>query len=376
LTVARLADADAWRQQLRDPATRGNREALERLANRPEAATQPPLSLVHLGKYLAQAGSWTASAELLERAQRRHPADFWVNYALGMSLSEQKPPRTDKAVGFFRAALAIRPQSRIAHLLLAKQLLRQAHTAEALAHFRRYDELSGSTDPRATLVLADFGRKSLQEGDFAAAAAQLKMAFELHGLKDLRGQQLTDLARTAERMAQLETKLPAFLSGEAKPAGAEERILLAQICPHKKLYAASARFYVEAFAAQPKLANDVLQMHRYQAARAAAMAGTGQGEDAAKLDDTARAEWRNHARKWLQSDLAFFEQAVRGGQPQTRVAVRQLLQRWRSEPDLAGIRDAAALAKLPPEEQDAFRKLWGRVDGLIRTSGGAGAPGG
>jgi hypothetical protein len=38
--------------------------------------------------------------------------------------------------------------------------------------------------------------------------------------------------------------------------------------------------------------------------------------------------------------------------------------------NLAGIRDAAALAKLPAEDQEACRQLWAEVDALLKQAGG------
>jgi hypothetical protein len=44
---------------------------------------------------------------LLRAAQARLPGDFWVDFLLGDVLYEKK--RMDEAVGFYRAALAVRP---------------------------------------------------------------------------------------------------------------------------------------------------------------------------------------------------------------------------------------------------------------------------
>jgi hypothetical protein len=52
---------------------------------------------------------------------------------------------------------------------------------------------------------------------------------------------------------------------------------------YKWLTAAAARFYAEAFAAEPKRAEDPASANRSGAARAAALAGAGQGEDAGSL---------------------------------------------------------------------------------------------
>ena len=41
---------------------------------------------------------------------------------------------------------------------------------------------------------------------------------------------------------------------------------------------------------------------------------------------------------------------------------------WQEDADLAGVRDADALAKLPPDEQDAWRKLWADVDAVLKKA--------
>jgi hypothetical protein len=41
--------------------------------------------------------------------------------------------------------------------------------------------------------------------------------------------------------------------------------------------------------------------------------------------------------------------------------IRQALQHWQKDPDLAGIRDPDTVAKLPADEQQACKKLWAEV---------------
>jgi hypothetical protein len=64
--------------------------------------------------------------------------------------------------------------------------------------------------------------------------------------------------------AALDAKLRATLNGKATSSGAAQRIELAYLCqrPYKRLYVVSARFYVEAFAADPKLEQDPPAWHR------------------------------------------------------------------------------------------------------------------
>jgi hypothetical protein len=54
--------------------------------------------------------------------------------------------------------------------------------------------------------------------------------------------------------------------------------------------------------------------------------------------------------------------------------VRQTLQHWQHDPDLAGIRDAAGLTKLPEAEREACRRLWADVDALLKRTGGPPPP--
>jgi hypothetical protein len=68
------------------------------------------------------------------------------------------------------------------------------------------------------------------------------------------------------------------------------------------LHGASARLYSDAFAVEAKPAQSVPEGTRYYAARAAALAGCGQGKDGDKLDDKERALWRWQALQWLRQD--------------------------------------------------------------------------
>jgi hypothetical protein len=68
-------------------------------------------------------------------------------------------------------------------------------------------------------------------------------------------------------------------------------------------------------------------------------------------------------------DQAFRTKQLESGQPADRVAVQQALRHWQLDTDLAGLRDAAALAKLPGEERAACQKLWADVAGLLKRPG-------
>jgi serine/threonine-protein kinase len=171
----------------------------------------------------------------------------------------------------------------------------------------------------------------------------------------------------AARLLDPEQDLPAVLTGQYKPAPAES-LEYAQLCYPKKLHAAAARLYAGAFAADPKLAGDLRRFYRYNAACNAALAGSGQGEDAKQLDNDGRARWRRQALNWLRADLAARARQLESGKPEDRADVQKQLRHWQQDADLAGLRDPAAVAKLPADEQEACKKLWADVNALLQKA--------
>jgi serine/threonine-protein kinase len=165
-----------------------------------------------------------------------------------------------------------------------------------------------------------------------------------------------------EQLVALDAKLPQILRGEVQPADAAERVVLALLCQeHKKRYAVAARFYAEAFAAEPKRADDLRTVERYDAACSAALAGCGQGEDAAQLDETERARLRQQALDWLRADLKAWGQLLEKEPEKTRADVQQTMRHWQEDADFAGVR-GNALAKLPEAERQPWRRLWQDVE--------------
>jgi serine/threonine-protein kinase len=105
--------------------------------------------------------------------------------------------------------------------------------------------------------------------------------------------------------------------------------------------------------------------HRFNAACAAALAGCGQGNDAATLDATERAHWREQAADWLRANLMALHDAQKLGQ---RQQVVKTLAHWQNDPDLAGVRDAQSIAELPEAERRQLESLWAEVQRLLDES--------
>jgi eukaryotic-like serine/threonine-protein kinase len=171
------------------------------------------------------------------------------------------------------------------------------------------------------------------------------------------------------RLVELEPRFLAILKGEVSPKDADERIVLADFCYQKALYTTSARFYVQAFAEQPPLAENLGADYRYVAACAAALAGSGVGKDDPPPDEAARAKLRELALGWLRADLTAWGKGLDGGDEKARQAIVENFDHWKTDSDLAGIRDEAALAKLPEGEREAFRSLWADVEALRVKAG-------
>jgi serine/threonine protein kinase/tetratricopeptide (TPR) repeat protein len=178
------------------------------------------------------------------------------------------------------------------------------------------------------------------------------------------------MVKEIDRLVELEQLLPALAKGERAPASAKEQIELVGMCMLTRRYAAAAGFYADAFTAQPALTEDTTSQHRYDAACPAALAGTGRGADAATLPNDAKAKLRQQARAWLQAELDRYAEQLKGGKAELVPQVDARLTHWQADPDLAGVRDAKALAGLPAEEAEAWHTLWAEVAGLLQEARG------
>jgi serine/threonine protein kinase/Flp pilus assembly protein TadD len=398
--VLAAADTDAWRQSVRAARARNDRPALERLAREVDVRVQPAEELFLLGMSLKQRGARESALALLRRGQEAFPGDFWMNHNLGWALYHCRPPRLEEAVRYLTAALALKPDSPPAHLNLGSALWKHGRHEEALAAFRKavalkrdYAEAHGhlgdallargrldeavaafrkavALKPAYAEAHCDLGFALRQQGEFAQALAATKRGHELGSRRQHWSYPSARWVRQCRRLNELAGRLPAVLRGESQPADAAERVEYAQVCSCRKLYAAAARLWAEAFA-DPKLAEPLKAAHRYNAACAAARAGCGQGKDAGTLDAPGRARWRRQALDWLRAELAVRTRQLESGRPSDRAVVRLLLRHWQRDPDLAGLRDPDAVAELPTGERGACRRLWAEVKALLDTADSA-----
>ena len=110
------------------------------------------------------------SLPLLTAAQARYPQDFWLNFALGTSLHEVD--RWDDALGYYRAALAVRPDVSAAHNSVGFALYGKGRREEALGYFEqalRIDPESVAAHGNLAIALHDKGRTDEAMGHFEQA---------------------------------------------------------------------------------------------------------------------------------------------------------------------------------------------------------------
>jgi serine/threonine-protein kinase len=134
LAVARRADPDPARDRLRQPELWRDSARLIQMARELSVAELSPQLATALGR-VARRSSGGDAVALLTAGQTRFPQDFWLNLELGHALPLAQRP--DEALGYFRAALAIRPQASVAYCGLGSALRNLGRVNEAIDHYHQ-----------------------------------------------------------------------------------------------------------------------------------------------------------------------------------------------------------------------------------------------
>jgi serine/threonine-protein kinase len=273
----------------------------------------------------------------------------------------------DEAIREYRAAVALDPKHAPAHNDLGNALMAQKQVDEAVKAYRAALAL----DPKRASAHGGLSEALRQLGRFTEARVAAVRCLELLPPGHPRRSVTTRLLHECEQAIALEQRLVVILEGKAKPADDAERLTLAWLCqqPYQRRYDAAARFYTEAFAHDPRLADDLRKaQHRYNAACAAALAGCGFGKDDPAPDEAAKAKLRRQALDWLRADLTVYAQLQAGADPKAPALVRQRMEHWQKDADFRGVRGDDALAKLPEAERQAWRELWANVAALLKKT--------
>jgi tetratricopeptide (TPR) repeat protein len=321
---------------------------------------------------------------------------------LGVALDEKG--QHDDAIEEYRAAILLKGDYASAHYNLGGAWMDKGLPEEAFPEFQEASRLEPNHagahyglgniwkgKDKLDQAILEYQEAIRLNPDFAEAYCNLSSALRRKGqfeesLKALRrGHELGtkrtvwkypsgEWLREAERLVELDRRLPAFLQGQKEPADADECLALAKFCHnYKQLYAAAARWHGEAFAAKPELYEDLSSNLRYNAARCAALAGCGQGADAKGLYEEEQTGLRQQALAWSRAEMKALHSLLNKGTVKARTDAAKWLHDWLVDANFAGVREQAALARLPEAERAEWQKLWADVAAtLARAEGKAG----
>jgi serine/threonine-protein kinase len=388
LEVARAVDPDPqFRDKVRSPHVWDDRKQLEELAGRAPRTDLSPRLAALLAEVLRWAGG--DPEPLLRTFQSRHPEDFWLNFDLAKRLDATRPA---EALRYYQAALAVGPHNVVLYCHIGDNLLDRCYWHEAAAVFGEALGKMADDAPQSVGLRNSLGLVLVEKGDLDGALALFQENVRIgprqagthlslgECLKQLgrfaealdsfrRGQQVAaetnsrfraeaeQMVRDAERLVELDRR---FEAGKAEPASAAEALEFAEVCYCKRRYADAVEFYRRGFGQEPRPAGGEDAGRRYQAACAAALAAGGGVADA--RDAARRAALRKQALTWLREELDGWGR--RAGDPKARPQAEAALRRWRQHPNLAGLRDPDALARLADGERKAWRQFWADVNAL------------
>jgi serine/threonine-protein kinase len=301
------------------------------------------VALIAKGRQDEALNCYPAGVKALDQARGRALKEANDNYVLALDCNPRWLPAWN--------ALRLPPQD-------------EARLKEAIDHYRQAVQL----EPQFGLFHAALGQALLARREFTEAEAEIRRGLDLMPKIDGKYRpNLERLLQRCQRLRTLEGRLPGVVRGKDRPAAAD-CLDLAELAFVKKHYATAAHLYAEALAARPQLTEDLRAGHRYNAARAAALAGGGQGADVAGLGEPEREGLRKQARDWLRLELAAWAKKVDPGTAGDRIQAQKTLAPWQDDPDLAGLRDADTLKRLPPAERQECRALWQEVADILRRA--------
>jgi serine/threonine-protein kinase len=397
LEVARLADPDPWRDQVRDQNTWQNVPKMQQLAGTVQPAEQTPPILALLARRLSFKGARQEAAAFLRTALVHYSADFWLNFELGFRSDE-----LGEQAGCYRAALAVRPDSALVLNNLGFTLRRKKevvgaitcfvkaleldpgyslahnnligtldengkvdgvsaeHVDRAIASYRKHLDRHPSAERYYYLAKRLFARHDY-DGEVACLEAARKcdptfawahhdLGFILHNRKnDLDGA----IACYREALKH-DPRNPLFLTNlgfalQSKPD------LKGAIACYEEALMYDHRFALAHFNLGVAL-KDIKDLDGaiYHFKKTLECGGTSP-RARNNLVRALHTELKDQAAK-LKSNLKY------------AADVQHKLQGWQTDPDLAGVRDNQALAQLPEGERKDWQTLWAEVADLLQTA--------
>jgi hypothetical protein len=374
-TVVDVLDPDPGRAALRAAIVANDDDRVDELVQALHGSLLPPAFAAGLTNHLlyihpaTERHLWAS----LRATWAAHPDSFPLTLTICAGLSHA-PFSEEKTLSWARAAVALRPRNPLAHYYLA------VASFDATAWFNRNDARHQDT----TYAVRELRQTIKLAPRFARAYALLAFLLSFDGSRWKSNADSLEVARKAIHLDS-EDRL-ALLVVFMHLAQDEKQFTEAGEIYRRMSKLAGAvgtgiqqdwPFYVNALGtALPQVTSSFMEQRKpfhayrffvlaentffcwmpvgpyshlsdgafdYNAARAAALAGTAQGVDAPPPPE--RAGIRKQALKWLD------ERAVSPA-------------KFLKDPAFAAVRDDKSLAILPPDERQQWRRLWARVRSL------------
>jgi serine/threonine protein kinase/Flp pilus assembly protein TadD len=141
--IADLADPDpqGLTYQMRRAVSVYDREALRALAKSAPVEKLPPTTLADLGTVVLQRGDPEEAVQLLSRAQRQYPGNYWINRQLAQALLATSPPQRSEALRYLHAAWAVRPGDAGMCIRIGMILEQEGRLDDAVVVYRKATDL-------------------------------------------------------------------------------------------------------------------------------------------------------------------------------------------------------------------------------------------
>jgi tetratricopeptide (TPR) repeat protein/serine/threonine protein kinase len=323
-----------------------------------------------LGSALLEKGEPREAAGAFEKACKLNPTDAEERVNLGMAL--EAAGDLGAAIDAYRLAVRLDPklfraQGNLGRALFHRGMVTPDSIRESpdlgasVDALRRALDLNAS-DPYANILLGDALRAM---GKYHEAVPFYRRGCELEPESSATHLLLSKALSEVERLASAADAMDRTSEGMSATTDPQALLDMAEVARHRSWFARAAEFTVSAFERDGTLANRLEKAYRYNGACCAALASSGIGRDANRLDATARVRWRRLALVWLRADLVLRSKMAGSSVEGERQDAAKSLEWWKQDSDLRGLRDEARLAELPEEDRTAFRGLWAEVDAVI-----------
>jgi serine/threonine-protein kinase len=286
-------------------------------ASSPDAQSFGLQEINMLVRNLMDAKQFAVCRTIMRAAVERYPHEEWFHFDLAGICLEMRPPDYAEALRHTAAAVLLRPDSAVFRLRLGN----------CYAGLGSWDQA------------ADCFRKAVELGH-GAIVGQMQLSNALAQTKDWDG-----ALAVAREVVRLQPNNPGAQSQQAL------------ILHNAGRYAEALKVVVAVMRERPDLTDEYRSVFRYTGAYSAVKCAEGLGVDAPP--EAERPEYRKQALEFLTTELA----AMRKLSATDTHPLQLRMSFWYTK-DLASVREQEALAQLPPDERDAWNRLWAEVGAL------------